>query len=70
MMKALNLLENTCLKKLQNPMIQTMTKLEGLMFDSVYADLMVLVSLQMHPYVNQQLVCASTMRSYCIFFEF
>ena len=43
MLKKLNLLELTCLKKLNDPVLLTMVRLEGLMFDHIYADLMMLV---------------------------
>ena len=41
--KSLNQLESACLKKLQDPLLITKTHMEGLMFDRVYADLMMLV---------------------------
>ena len=41
--KSLNRLESTCLRKLKDPVIVATLKLEGLMFDKVYADLMILV---------------------------
>ena len=43
LIKALNRLESTCLKKLHDSLLLTNLKLEGLMFDKVYADLMTLV---------------------------
>lgn len=43
LIKALNRLESTCLKKLHDSLLMTNLKLEGLMFDKVYADLMTLV---------------------------
>ena len=39
-LKSLNQLESTCLKKLRDPLLITKTHLEGLMF---YADLMMLI---------------------------
>ena len=43
LIKALNHLESTCLKKLHDSLLLTNLRLEGLMFDKVYADLMTLV---------------------------
>ena len=43
LVKSLNHLESTCLRKLKDPVIVATVKLEGLMFDKVYADLMTLV---------------------------
>ena len=43
LIKSLNQLESACLKKLQDPLFITKTHMEGLMFDRVYADLMMLV---------------------------
>ena len=43
MLKKLNMLETTCLKKLSNVTLLTKVRLEGLLFDKVYADLMMLV---------------------------
>ena len=43
LIKSLNQLESACLKKLQDPLLITKTHMEGLMFDRVYADLMMLV---------------------------
>ena len=43
LLKALNRLESTCLKKLHDSLLLTNLRLEGLMFDKVYADLMTLV---------------------------
>ena len=43
LVKSLNRLESTCLLKLRDPIIIATLKLEGLMFDKVYADLMTLV---------------------------
>ena len=43
MIKSLNRLESTCLKKLQDPLLLSNLQLEGLMFDKIYADLMMLV---------------------------
>jgi len=43
LIKSLNQLESACLDKLQDPLLITKTHLEGLMFDRVYADLMMLV---------------------------
>ena len=39
--KLLNHLESTCLKKLQYPLVLSNLQLEGLLFDEVYADLMI-----------------------------
>ena len=41
--KLLNRLESTCLQKLQDSLLLTNLRLEGLLFDKVYADLMTLV---------------------------
>ena len=41
--KSLNKLESTCLKKLEDPLLVTNLHLEGLLFDRIYADLMMLV---------------------------
>jgi hypothetical protein len=41
--KSLNHLESTCLKKLQDSLLLSNLQLEGLLFDKVYADLMMLV---------------------------
>ena len=41
--KSLNHLESACLKKLQDPLLLSNLQLEGLLFDKVYADLMMLV---------------------------
>ena len=41
--KSLNYLELTCLKKLQDPLLLSNLQLEGLLFDKVYADLMMWV---------------------------
>ena len=43
LIKSLNQLESACLKKLQDPLLITKTHMEGLMFDRVYADLVMLV---------------------------
>ena len=43
LIKSLNQLESTCLNRLQDPLLITKTRMEGLMFDRVYADLMMLV---------------------------
>ena len=43
LIKELNQLELTCLQKLHESLLLTNLKLEGLMFDKVYADLMILV---------------------------
>lgn len=43
MSKSLNILESICLKKLQDSVILAKAELEGLMYDNVYADLMILV---------------------------
>ena len=43
LVKALNCLESTCFMKLHDSLLITNLRLEGLMFDKVYADLMVLV---------------------------
>lgn len=43
LIKALNRLESTCLHKLHDSLLMTNLQLEGIMFDKVYADLMVLV---------------------------
>ena len=43
MIKSLNYLESTCLKKLQDPLLLSNLQLEGLLFDKIYADLMMLV---------------------------
>ena len=43
LIKALNRLETTCLKKLHDSLLLINLRLEGLMFDKVYADLMILV---------------------------
>jgi len=43
LIKSLNQLEFACLKKLQDPLLITKTHMEGLMFDRVYTDLMMLV---------------------------
>ena len=43
LIKSLNQLESACLKKLQDLLLITKTHMEGLMFDRVYADLMMLV---------------------------
>ena len=43
LIKELNQLELTCLQKLHDSLLLTNLRLEGLMFDKVYADLMILV---------------------------
>ena len=43
LIKALNHLESACLKKLHDSLLLINLRLEGLMFDKVYADLMILV---------------------------
>jgi len=43
LIKSLNQLESACLKKLEDPMLITKIHMEGLMFDRVYANLMMLV---------------------------
>ncbi len=43
LIKALNCLESSCLQKLQDPLLLANLRLQGLMFDKVYADLMTLV---------------------------
>ena len=43
LIKKLNKLESTCLEKLQNDLLINKLRLEGLMHDKVYADLMMLV---------------------------
>ena len=43
LIKALNRLETTCLKKLHDSLLLINLRLEGLMFDKVYADLIILV---------------------------
>ena len=43
LIKDLNHLESTCLKKLHDSLLLTNLRLEGLMFDKVYPDLMTLV---------------------------
>ncbi len=43
LIKALNRLESSCLQKLQDSLLLAKLRLEGLMFDKVYADLMTLV---------------------------
>ena len=42
LIKALNRLESSCLQKLQDPLLLANLRLEGLMFEKVYADLMTL----------------------------
>lgn len=43
LIKSLNQFESACLKKLQDPLLITKTHTEGLMFNRVYASLMMLV---------------------------
>ena len=43
LVKALNCLESTCLKKLHDSLLLANLRLEGMIFDKVYADLMILV---------------------------
>ena len=43
LIKSLNLLELSCLEKLQDPVLIANLRLEGLLFDKVYSDLMTLV---------------------------
>ena len=43
LIKSINCLKSSCLQKLQDPVLLTNLRLEGLMFDKVYADLMTLV---------------------------
>ena len=43
MVKSLKCLESTCSKKLQDPLLLSNLQLEGLLFDKIYADLMMLV---------------------------
>ena len=43
LIKLLNLLELSCMKKLENSMLLSNLRLEGLLFDKIYSDLMMLV---------------------------